>query len=101
MYRRPPLVAIFPAGRDHIVTGVAARGGSRQQKLITHADLQLSAHSPVVNPHPPGEMKSGQAHCLDAGVEAFGAGVGDPLREVGQQAGLVSFEGLRGVDDRL
>src|SRR6266536_2830191 len=38
---------------------------------------------------------------LDAGVEAFRAGVGDPVGEVGQQAGLVALEGLRRIDDRL
>src|SRR6266542_1882779 len=42
----------------------------------------------------------GDADGLDAGVEAFRAGVGDPVGEVGQQAGLVSFEGAGGVDDR-
>jgi hypothetical protein len=43
----------------------------------------------------------GDADGLDAGVEAFGAGVGDAVGEVGQQPRLVTFEGLRGVDDRF
>src|SRR6266487_502393 len=34
---------------------------------------------------------------LDAGVEAFRAGVGDPVGEVGQQAGLVALEGLLSI----
>jgi hypothetical protein len=38
---------------------------------------------------------------LDAGVEAFRAGVGDPMSEVGQQSGLVTLEGARRVDNRL
>ena len=42
---------------------------------------------------------SGDADGLDAGVEAFRAGVGDAVGEVGQQAGLVSFERVGGVDD--
>ena len=38
---------------------------------------------------------------LDAGVEAFRAGVGDGVGEVGQQPRLVALERLRSVDDRL
>ena len=36
---------------------------------------------------------------LDAGVEAFGAGVGDPVGEVGQQPGLMTFQYPGRVDD--
>src|SRR5659263_636245 len=38
---------------------------------------------------------------LDAGVEAFGAGVGDGVREVGQQPRFVTLERFRRFDDRL
>ena len=38
---------------------------------------------------------------LDAGVQAFGAGVGDRVGEVGQQSRLVALQCLGSVDDRL
>src|SRR5680860_1457662 len=38
---------------------------------------------------------------LDAGVEALRAGVGDAVREVGQQPRLVALQRLRRFDDRL
>src|SRR5680860_775126 len=38
---------------------------------------------------------------LDAGVQAFGAGVGDRVGEVGQQSRLVTLQCLGGVDDRF
>src|SRR5665648_259825 len=37
---------------------------------------------------------------LDAGVQAFGAGVGDRVGEVGQQSRLVTLQCLSSVDDR-
>ena len=38
---------------------------------------------------------------LDAGVQAFGAGVSDRVGEVGQQPRLVPFQRLGRVDDRF
>src|SRR5664279_2940292 len=38
---------------------------------------------------------------LDAGVQAFGAGVGDGVGEVGQQSRLVTLQCLGSVDDRV
>lgn len=38
---------------------------------------------------------------LDARVQAFRAGVADPVCEVGHQPGLVSFEGAGRVDHGL
>ena len=37
---------------------------------------------------------------LDAGVQAFGAGVGDRVGELGQQSRLVTLQCLGSVDDR-
>jgi hypothetical protein len=43
-------------------------GGSHPQKLITIADLTLSANTSVVNPTPPVETRFGQAHSVFTGI---------------------------------
>ncbi len=43
----------------------------------------------------------GDSDGLDAGVQTFGAGVGDRVREVGQQPRLVALQRSGRVDDRL
>src|SRR5664279_3498276 len=95
--RRPQIPGpSFISGRFRDFSGLVVSwcGGVELQSTEVEVDRGLEVLSVAV-------AACGDADGLDAVVEAFGAGVGDPVGEVGQQPGFVAFEGLRRVDDRL
>src|SRR5680860_964232 len=74
------------------------RGSRRGRVELQSAEVEVDRGLEVF---PVAVAAGGDADRLDAGVQAFGAGVGDRVGEVGQQARLVALERLGGVDDRL